>query len=194
MPTDIDPHSGFRLPLPGREDLDDAGKEIYDRARSPGKSLAGLKGPAGVLLHSKGGTHLLALNRYLRFDSGISPRIREIAILLTVREMQSQFQWTAHEPEALRVGVPLQTIDVIKHRRDTAGLDPKDAIVIALGRDIWRDHKVDARTFAMAKELFGTRMLVDLVLLMGAYATTAALLATVDMQLHENDKPLMPMP
>ena len=26
MPPDIDPQSGFRLPLPKREDLDDAGK------------------------------------------------------------------------------------------------------------------------------------------------------------------------
>src|SRR5262245_3644351 len=31
MPSDIDPQSGFRLPLPRREDLDDVGKAHYDR-------------------------------------------------------------------------------------------------------------------------------------------------------------------
>ena len=193
MPPDIDPQSGFRLPLPKREDLDDAGKRTYDRARSGG-SLAGLQGPAGVMLHSKGGAYLLALNRYLRFDSGIAPRIREVAILTTVREMQSQFQWVAHEPEALKEGVPRATIDAIKHRRATTGLDEKDAIVIELGRQIWRDHKVSSEMFAKAKELFGPGMLIDLVLLMGAYSTSAAVLTTVDMHLHAGDKPLMPMP
>jgi len=31
MPSDIDPQSGFRLPLPKREDLDDAGKRAFDQ-------------------------------------------------------------------------------------------------------------------------------------------------------------------
>ena len=43
MPSDIDPDSGFRLPLPKREDLDDVGKRAYDRAAMPGKSLVGLQ-------------------------------------------------------------------------------------------------------------------------------------------------------
>ena len=42
-----------------------------------------------------------ALNRYLRFEAGFTPRMREIAILATAREMDSQFEWCAHEPEAL---------------------------------------------------------------------------------------------
>jgi 4-carboxymuconolactone decarboxylase len=192
MRDDIDPQSGFRLPLPRREDLDDAGKKQYDRASSPGASLAGLKGPAGVLLHSPGGSHLLTLNRYLRFESGIPAALREIAILATVREMQSQFQWVAHEPEALKVGVSPHVIDIIKHRRGTEDLEATEAAIINLGREIWRHHKVTSETFARAKESFGARMVVDLVLLMGAYSTTAALLATVDMQLHEGDEPLMP--
>jgi 4-carboxymuconolactone decarboxylase len=193
-PPDIDPQSGCRLPLPRRDDLDDAGKRVYDRASAPGESLAGLSGPAGVLLHSPGGLHLLALNRYLRFESGIAPRLREVAILTTLREMQSQFQWAAHEPEALRVGVPAETIAAIKHRRSTKGLDETDALVIELGRQIWRGHKVSAQTFASATERFGGRMVVDLVLLMGAYSATAALLAAVDMQLRPGDTPPLATP
>jgi 4-carboxymuconolactone decarboxylase len=139
-------------------------------------------------------TAISALNRYLRFQSGISPRTREIAILITAREMDSQFEWVAHEPEALKEGVPPAVIDVIKYRRSTEGLEEVDAIVIELGRQIWRDHKVTSATFARAKELFGPNKLVDLVVLMGNYASTAALLTTVDMQLHAGKKPLLPIP
>lgn len=193
MPSDIDPQSGFRLPLPNRDDLDEIGKAAYDRGTRPGATMMGLQGPAGIQLYTKATPHLVALNQYLRFKSGISPRIREIAILITAREMDSQFEWAAHEPEALKEGVPANVIDVIKHRGSTEGVAQADAAVIELGRQIWQTHKVTSELFARVQSLFGPSMLIDLVLLMGNYASTAALLATVDMQLHKGDEPLLPI-
>ena len=195
MPSDIDPQSGFRLPLPRREELDEAGQKAYDRGATPGANIAGLQGPAGVQLYSpRTAAHLSAINRYLRFEAGIPPRLREIAILVTAREMDSQFEWVAHEGEALKEGVEPGVIDVIKQRRSTAGLDATDAIVIELGRQLWRDHNVASELFGRAKSLFGPHKLVDLVLLMGNYAGTAALLTAVDMQLHKGKQPLLPIP
>jgi 4-carboxymuconolactone decarboxylase len=195
MPADIDPQSGFRLPLPKREDLDDAGKAHYDRVAAPGATIAGLQGPSGIGLYSpKASEHARALNRYLRFEVGLAPRVREIAILTTAREMDSQFEWAAHEPEARKEGVEERVIDVIKHRMPTAGLEETDATVIELGRQIFRDRKVTSDTFAKAKALLGANKLVELVMLMGNYAGTAALLTAVDMQLHPGQKPLLPMP
>src|SRR5262245_8719847 len=166
MPSDIDPRSGMRLPLPNRDDLDEAGKRASDRGTTPGATIAGLQGPAGVQLYSpRTAPHLSAINRYLRYESGLSPRLREIAILATERELDGQFEWVAHEPEALKEGVEQSVIDVIKHRRSTAALNPADATVIELGRQIWRDHKVSSELFAQAKALFGPYKLVDLVLL-----------------------------
>ena len=120
--------------------------------------------------------------------------VREVAILITAREMDSQFEWVAHEPEALKEGVEPAVIDAIKHRTSTAGLNETDATVIELGRQIFRDHKVKSETFAKAKALFGPAKLVELVMLMGNYAGTAALLTLVNMQLHTGKKPLLPIP
>ena len=195
MPSDIDPQSGFRLPLPKREDLDELGKRHYDRVATPGASIAGLQGPSGIGLYSpKAAEHARALNRYLRYEAGFSPRVREVAILTTAREMDSQFEWAAHEPEALKGGADPRVIDVIKHRKPTAGLDETDATIIELGRQIFRDHKVTPEIFAKAKALFGPNKLIELVMLMGNYAGTAALLTAVDMQLHPGQKPLLPIP
>jgi 4-carboxymuconolactone decarboxylase len=195
MPSDIDPRSGMRLPLPNREDLDEAGKKAYDRGTTPGATIAGLQGPSGIQLYSlKTAAAHTTLNRYLRFEAGFTPHHREVAILTTAREMDSQFEWVAHESEALKEGVPQATIDVIKYRRGTEGLDETDALIIGLGRELWRDHKVKSETFAKLKTIFGPNKLVDLVMLMGNYAGTAALLAAVDMQLHAGKKPLLPIP
>ena len=195
MSSDIDPKSGFRLPLPRREDLDEAGKKAYDRGTAPGQTLAGLQGPSGVQLYSpKTAEAATRLNRYLRFEAGYSPRIRELTILATAREMDSQFEWVAHEAEALKEGVSPAVIDIIKHRRPTDGIDATDAVVIELVRQMWRDHKVKSETFAKAKAIFGATPLIELIMLSGNYAGTAVLLAAVDMQLHAGKTPLLPIP
>jgi 4-carboxymuconolactone decarboxylase len=183
LPPDVDPESRCRLPLPRREDLDEAGRQAYDRANRPG-TLAGLQGPAGLQLHiPEAAPHLSALNTYLRFKAGFTAREREVAILATAREMDSRFEWAAHEPEALKEGVPEQVVDAIKHRRGTQGLPPEDALIIDLARQLWRDHRVDASTFARLRQAYGARKLMDLVVLMGTYANTAAMLAVADVQL-----------
>jgi 4-carboxymuconolactone decarboxylase len=193
MPPDIDPRSGFRLPLLKREDLNDAGKRAYDRANTPGKTLVGLRGPAGIRLYSTGTIEAHnAINSYLRFEAGFDAKTREIAILTVAREMDSRFEWAAHEPEALQTGVPQDVIDVIKHRKPTQGLSEADAAVIEFGRQALRDHKVTSAAFARVQALFTPQQLVDLVLLMGNYAGTAVLLAAFDMQVPDG-KPQLPV-
>jgi 4-carboxymuconolactone decarboxylase len=195
-PDDIDPHSGCRLPLPKREDLDEAGKRIYDQATDPkGGTIRGLKGPAGIQLHSPALAALVRpVNRYLRYESGLGGRVRELAILVTARECDSRFEWAAHEPEALKQGLSQAIIDVVKHRKPATGLDAKDAIIIELGRELFRTKKLGSATYAHALKQVGTRSLVDIVELMGNYAGTALLLAAFDMQLDPGTTALLPVP
>ena len=95
-PSDIDPQSGFRLPLPKREDLDEVGKRAYDRTLSSGRSIVGLRGPGGIALYSSKTVELRnAFGEYLRYDV-FDPKVREVAILAVAREMDSQFEWAAH--------------------------------------------------------------------------------------------------
>jgi 4-carboxymuconolactone decarboxylase len=195
QPPDVYPESGCRLPLPERAELDPIRRRIYDSLVDPrGGTLRGLQGPGGIMLHSKGlARHSRPLNQYLRFESGLSGRVREIAILTTARALDSQFEWAAHEPAALREGVPPAVIDVIKHRRSTAGLDDVDAAVIELGREIFTARAVSAGTFARALRAFDRAALVDLVALMGNYAATAALLTAFAMQLDAGQAPPLPV-
>jgi 4-carboxymuconolactone decarboxylase len=196
LPADIDPDSRFRLPLPKREQLDEAGRRIFDRVGDPKSgNLVGLRGPAGIQLHnSKYAEHARPLNYYLRYECGLSAHIREVAILATAREFDSQFEWAAHEPEALKEGVPAATIDIIKHRKSTAGLGEPDAVIVDLAREFYRTHKVSSATFARAAKQFAPGDLVNLVALMGNYAGTALLLAAFDMQLPPGQAPLLPVP
>ncbi|HKM71162.1 MAG TPA: carboxymuconolactone decarboxylase family protein [Stellaceae bacterium] len=193
-PRDVDPESGCRLPLPKREELDAEGKRIFDSLAGPkGATLRGLRGPGGILLHNPAlSRHSRPLNHYLRHEAGLGGRLRELAILTTARELDSQFEWAAHEPGGLAEGISAEIIEIIRHRRSTNGLDEADAIVIELGREIFGARKVAPATFARALQQFGRRALVDLVALMGNYAGTAALLTAFDMQLDPGQPPPLP--
>ncbi len=196
LPPDIDPESRCRLPLVKRADLDPESQKHFDMHTDPkGGTIRGLKGPGGIGLHSPKFSHASRpVGRYLRFESGHSPRIRETAILISARESGSRFEWAAHEPEALSVGVPQATIDAIKHRKPLDGLDAVDAIIIQLGRETFGARKVTPAIYAKALQQFGVKGLIDLVALMGNYAATAALLTVFDMQLDEGETHILPLP
>jgi 4-carboxymuconolactone decarboxylase len=193
-PEDIDPQSGCRLPLPSRDELGPEGRRIYDSLADPsGDTLRGLRGPGGIMLHSEElARRSRPVNRYLRHEAGLGPRLRELATLATARELDSQFEWAAHEAEALRAGVPAEVIEVVRHRRELAAIDPDDAVVVELAREIFAARKVASATFARALALFGRKKLVELVALMGNYAATAALLTAFDMQLDPDQEPPLP--
>jgi 4-carboxymuconolactone decarboxylase len=194
-PDDIDSETGCRLPLPRRDELSPEGQAIYDRLTSANtENLRGLRGPGGIQLHSPELSRVSRpLNRYLRFESELGGRLRELAILVTARELDSQFEWAAHEREALREGVSPELIEIVRLRRDLDGVAEADAIVIALGRGIFGARKVSSATYARCLAQFGRRKLVDLVALMGNYAATAALLTAFDMQLDLGTVPRLPI-
>lgn len=189
FPKDIYPQTGNRLPAVNREHLDDAAKKIYDAGN--GNDY----GPQRLRLYSGGAEAFSSgLNDFLRRKSRLEPRVVELSILAAVREMDGEYEWTAHEPAALKAGVSPQVVDVVKHRKALTGIDEKEATIIELGREAVGKHKVSSETFARARKLFGDRDLVNIVCLMGDYVSTAVLLDTFDQHVRPTDKPLLPIP
>ena len=158
--------------------------------------MVGARGPNGIRFYSpKVAEMQYEMSQYLRYHSGLSAPIRELAILITAREMDSPFEWAAHEPQGLKDGLPQSVIDVVKYRQGVEGLPETEAVVIQLGRQIFGKKKVDSDTFARALKIFGPKQLVELVTLMGFYASTSALLTAFDMQLDAQQKKyVLPMP
>lgn len=190
FPKDVYADTGNRLPAIKREDMDETGKKLYD-LRGPADAF----GPGAIRLYSPSvAEHMDGVNDYLRHKSGLDPRLVELAILVTARELDSEYVWTAHEPQGLKAGLQPETIDIVKYRKPTNGLAEKDAVIIQLGREVIGKHHVSSDVAARALNLFGKQGVVNIVSLMGDYASTAILLNAFDQHVRPTDKPLLPIP
>jgi len=199
--TDVYYSSGHRLPPVNREELDDFGKALYDSIVQSGRSFTydeenqEYMGPRSIRMYSPiVADHNSRSNEYLRYQSGMDPKIRELTILHAAWEMNSSYEWTSHEETALEVGLPQEIIDIVKYNKPIpANLGEQEATIITLCREIFRgDHQVSADTYAKAEALFGKKQLVEIVALLGGYTATAMILNTFDMQLPPGKKSLLP--
>jgi 4-carboxymuconolactone decarboxylase len=190
FPKDIYPDTGNRLPAIKREDLDDAGKKLFD-AKGPADDY----GPGSIRLYSLPvEQYAETTNEFLRHKAGIAPQIVELVILITAREEDCAYVWNAHEPQGLKAGLPRETVDVVRYRKPISGVEEKDAVVIQLGREVLEKHHVGSATAAHALKLFGKQGLVNLVSLMGDYVSTEMLLNTFDQHVRPTEKSLLPIP
>jgi 4-carboxymuconolactone decarboxylase len=194
LPSDVYASSRSRVPLIRRDQLTtDLGKKLYDEAAADTSSLVGLQGPGGISLYSPQYDDVQRpLNRFLRFHTGLDRKLVEVAIMVSARETNQAFEWSAHEQAGRAEGVSEATIDVIRLRKPVTGLDPKEAAIITLGREAIGKHKVSPQTFATAQHLFGNEQLIDLTAIMGDYLMTGLILTTFDQQLPPNTKSTLP--
>jgi alkylhydroperoxidase family enzyme len=191
LPPDVNPVSLSRLPPLTRDDLDAEGKAIYDKIVGDGP--APKTGPVALSLYSpKVALAFNDLNGFLRYNGDLSPRHTEVGILVATWEIQQQYEYSAHEPAALRFGAPQEVIDTIKYDREPVGLSPEETTIIKLGRAIMRDHKVDSDLYNEAVRLFGRKGLVELVTVMGDYVMVGMVMTAIDQHLPENRPALLP--
>ena len=191
LPADIHPESLSRVPPVVRAELDEEGKRIWDLLAGTSKTLPPT-GPSAVTMHSpKAAEPIYALNQYLR-KTVVGTRYFEVAALVAAREFDQQYEWSGHEPAALRAGVEQSVVDVIKFNREVTGVPEKDATVIRLGRALFRDHKVSPELWSRMVQLFGRQGAIEVTIVMADYAMAGFVLTAVDQQLPADRKPLLP--
>ncbi len=196
-PADVNRDSSSRQPPVRREELDAAGQRAYDTVTDSGSKLrASLRGPTGFWLHLPEVIgHVRELNWSLRNrEFGLARPLRELTILVTARANDCQKEWTAHELHALNAGVDPAVIDIIKHRKPLEGVAATEAAIIAFGRELFRDKKVSAATYARALQALGERALVHMIALMSNYTMTSVIFAALDQQVAPDQVPLLPLP
>jgi 4-carboxymuconolactone decarboxylase len=116
------------------------------------------------------------LGEFLRYDSALAPRLRELAILVTAAHFHQAYEWHVHAPEALRAGLTSTQLAALAAGERPAGLAADEAVVYEFCVQLHRTHAVDDATYAVALNLLGERSLVELSAVCGYYALLALIM------------------
>ena len=185
LPPDIHPVTLSRLPPVTKEDLDEEGQKLLAQRPAakpgPGPTTASSYSPRERSLGTPTGV-----------NSPVGPRYFQLAVLIMAREIDQQYEWSAHEPAGLRQGLEQPVIDVVKYGRDVAGLADKDATLITFGRTLYREHKVSSALWQKMIGHFGRQHTVQLMMIMGDYFRVGFMMNAVDQHLPPERQPLLP--
>jgi 4-carboxymuconolactone decarboxylase len=136
----------------------------------------GVPAPFHVLLHSAElADHAQRLGAMLRYRTGLPPQLSEIAILVTAKHWNADYEWHVHEREARAAGVAEEAIAAIAAGQ-RPGLDGDAALVHDFAATFYAKNDVDDELFQRAVERFGERTVVELTSILGYYSMLAILL------------------
>ncbi len=201
FPSDIFMDSLARLPQVHRQDLDAAGRAAFDTYVSPGTGYeTGLRGPIGVWMNSPAlAQAMFDVRQRVRYESDRDQRLTELAIISTAREINNQYEYTAHEPLAVAAGLEQDIIDIVRFRRpieenaNIEGLGETERVIIRFAREVISEERVSSETFARALAVFGAEGVTDLTGLIGYYSFVAITLKAFDVQRPPQSDLLLPI-
>lgn len=135
-----------------------------------------------------------ALAEYLRFQTSLAPRLNELAILVQARFWTAQFEWWAHEPLALRAGLPPALIEDLRVGRRPGVMATDETAVYDFCVELMQERRVGDAALQRLRDVLTEQQVVDLVAITGLYATVSMILNTVDAPLPAGEPtPLPPL-
>ena len=134
-------------------------------------------GPFNVMLRSPViGMLIQKLGGEIRFNSVISGKLNELAILITARHYMANYEWNAHCKLALKGGLDPAIAQAIAEGREPAGMDADEQLVYDFSRSLHNNHGVSDDLFKRASDRFGERGIVDIIAVNGYYSLVSFLL------------------
>ena len=153
------------------------------------KVFGRIRGPYSVLLHSpKLAERVLPLVPFFHKESIVEGKLRSVAILAAVRELEADYVWSAQATAARRNGVREELIELIRAKGDPARLPAKEREIVAYTRQLMRARRVEPATFDALKNRYGTQWLVELTACIGYFGIVSGICNAFEVPETGNDR------
>jgi 4-carboxymuconolactone decarboxylase len=134
----------------------------------------GLAGPFNAMLYAPDVGHALQeLGAAIRFRTQLTPRVREMAILVVAQAWDSAYERASHEPIGREAGLTGAEIEALRSGADPGFTDERERVAYSVTRSLVGPADLDDAQYAAAVAALGERALVELSTLVGYYATLA---------------------
>ena len=164
-------------------------RALLDSIRSgPRGGGVNIRGPFAVFLHApEFGELAQKLGGYCRYQTGVSPRLSEFAILVTAKLWRAQYEWFAHVPQAERAGVKPATIRDL-HQGRVPKSAPKDELAIYdFVQELYKTRRVSDKNFKRVSAILGEAATVEFVGILGYYVLISMILNVFRMPIPEGE-------
>ncbi len=147
-------------------------RAVAKRRKPSASSEGGVEGPFVPLVHVPGILdRLQSLGEHCRFHTGLAPRLRELAIMITARHVAAPLEFHVHAMEAREFGLAEEAIEAVAAQRRPAKLDEDEALTYDFCTELYAQGRVSEGLVAQAVDRFGKPVVIDLLATCGYYAT-----------------------
>lgn len=157
-----------RLPLPGAATMSPAQKAAADALIAGPRK--GVYGPFLPLLQSPELLERVGrVGEYLRFDSVLDVKLRELVTCAVARHVGNQFEWVMHAPLAEKAGVAPATLEALRVGARPSGLPDDEALALDFANEVMVRNGVSEPTYETAVARLGPQGVVELTTLIGYF-------------------------
>jgi 4-carboxymuconolactone decarboxylase len=140
----------------------------------------GVRGPFNALLRSPElADRAQKLGEWVRFRSSIPEPLKELAILVTARYWNAQYEWHAHHAHAIKAGLDPRLAAELAQGKRPSGMSEQEAAVHDFCKELHEKKSVSDANYARVVKYFGETGAVDLIGVIGYY-TLVSMILNVD--------------
>ena len=177
-----------RLPPLDEADMSEAQRRVRDVIAAGPRGA--VSGPFHALLRSPElADRLQKVGAYVRYESSLTPRLNELAILVTARHWSAQYAWRAHRRFAEEAGLAPAIADAIAEGRRPQAMSAEEAAVVDFCKALHETKGVGDETWNAALAHFGERGVIDLLGTCGYYTVVSMVLNAARVPMPESIAP-----
>lgn len=182
-----------RIPAITREAVPEELRAVFDEVASEPNGVG--TGPMSILKNSPElARRSRPLFNYVRNESTVPQKLRELAMLLTARAMDCPYIWNAHVGLGREAGLSDALVNALRDRQTLPAVPKEEAAIIDYATELFQSRRVAPATFQAVLEILGSQGLVELTTLLGFYTMLAFNANAVELELPEHlAEPTLPV-
>lgn len=123
-----------------------------------------------------------AVGRYVKYETDLPERLRELAILCAARGVS--YAWAHHAALALQAGIPQSAVGDIDAGREPAALGAAERAIVRFIAEMFGPQSVSDAAFAELARYFGARQVTDIAMSAAYYKAFGAMAMAMGVQIE----------
>jgi len=118
-------------------------------------------------------------------NSSLSPRQRELLILRTAFNCQTEYEWKHHVARGLKAGLDEMEIERVKQGPRAVGWNKDEAALLSAADDCHDNYCMTDKTLEAVSRHFSDKQQLDIAVTVGMYMTLALIIKTWDVPMED---------